>query len=42
MRETYEKPKMVTETIEIGTLLAQGGSPSPEEVNEPDLHRCCR
>lgn len=44
MKETYEKPEMVTETIEIGKLIA--GSPgtvpsNPIAVAEPFGGLCC-
>jgi hypothetical protein len=42
MKEPYEKPEMVTETIEIGKLIA--GSPgtyNPIAVAEPFGGLCC-
>jgi hypothetical protein len=39
MKETYEKPKMVTETIDIGLLVANG-SPVPIAALEPFFGLC--
>jgi len=40
MKEPYEKPRMVTETIDIGTLLAGGGSPLLYDQLEPWFKGC--
>ena len=41
MKETYKKPDMVTETIEIGTLLASPtGSAVPIAQLEPFFGLC--
>jgi hypothetical protein len=30
MKEVYEKPAMATEDVDIGELVANGGSPVPD------------
>ena len=41
MKESYERPSMVTETIEIGTLFANAvGSPVPIAQLEPYFGLC--
>lgn len=42
MKETYEKPKMTTETIEIGKLIAgSAGIISPVAQAQPLGGLCC-
>lgn len=46
MKEPYEKPKMVTEEVETGTLYANAGSSSPPgqgpiSCMEPFFGLCC-
>ncbi len=38
MKEPYEKPRMVTETMEIGILVA--GSSAPIQALEPFFNLC--
>jgi hypothetical protein len=40
MKETYEKPRMITETIEIGTLIAGGSNFTLIGQLQPNLGLC--
>jgi hypothetical protein len=40
MKETYEKPKMLTEEVEVGTLVAQESPAGPVPQLQPFFGLC--